>query len=373
MTSVSHRVTSLDVFRGLTITAMIVVNNPGNWSRVYPPLAHVYWHGWTFADTVFPSFIFIAGVALPLSRLRGLTRQPYRAMLLSVGRRTALLVALGYALNVAAALPTAATVRIPGVLQRIGLAYAIAATVVLTLDVPGWAASAGVLLGVHTALLLGIPFDGYPAGTMTPEHSLAGVVDAAVFGSRHMLTATNDPEGLLGVLSTAATMLCGAMAGAWIRATPDPIRRVTGLAAGGALALAAGLVWSSWLPLNKTLWTGSFAIASAGTSALAFAACYLLVDALDVTTWARPFVWLGVNPLSIYCLSELARNALDIGWIRMGTEHVGIKDAFFWQYFVFFTGDIGGTLPSLLFALLFVAMWIGVAGVLDKYGIRVKV
>lgn len=373
MKSVRHHVTSLDVFRGLTITAMIVVNNPGNWNRVYPPLAHAHWHGWTFADVVFPSFIFIAGVALPLSRLRHRTHQPSQSMLWSVVRRTALLVALGCALNVAGALPTLATIRLPGVLQRIGLAYAVAATVVLTLDVPGWATSVGVLLGLHTALLLGIPFDGYPAGTMTPEHNLGGVVDAAVFGSRHMLTAANDPEGLLGVLSTAATMLCGAMAGAWIRSTPGPVRRVTGLAAGGALALAVGLVWSNWLPLNKTLWTGSFAIASAGVSALAFAACYLVVDALDVTTWATPFVWLGVNPLAIYCLSELARYALDIGWIRMGTEHVGIKDAFFWQYLAFVTGDTGGALTSLLFALGFVAVWIGVAGALYKRGIRVRV
>lgn len=373
MKSVSHHVTSLDVFRGLTITAMIVVNNPGNWSRVYPQLTHAHWHGWTFADIVFPSFIFIAGVALPLSRLRRHARRPSRAMFWSVVRRTALLLAIGVALNVAGALPELATVRVPGVLQRIGLAYAIAATVVLTCDVRGWAASAVVLLGVHTALLLGVPFDGHPAGTMTPEHSLAGVVDAAIFGSRHMLTATSDPEGLLGVLSTAATMLCGAMAGAWIRSTPDPVRRLTGLAAGGALALAIGLAWSSWLPLNKTLWTGSFAMASAGVSALAFAACYLIVDALEITAWATPFVWLGVNPLAIYCLSELARYALDVGWIRMGSERVGIKDAFFWQYFAFVTGDIGGALTSLLFALGFAGVWIGVAGVLYKRSIRLKV
>jgi predicted acyltransferase len=366
-----HHLTSLDVFRGLAITAMIVVNNPGNWSAVYPPLTHAHWHGWTFADMVFPSFIFIAGVALPFSRAARARPHPSPAALGAVARRALLLVALGIALNAAATLSDAAAVRIPGVLQRIGLAYAIAAPLVIWVGVRGWVASAAGLLAIHTLLLVGVAVGGDAAGTMTPEHNVAGAVDAAVFGRHRLMPA--DPEGLLGVLSTAATMLCGAVAGAWLRATSDPMRAVAGLAAGGALVLGTGLLWSAWLPLNKTLWTGSFAVAAAGGSALVLAACALLVDVLDVAAWARPFVWLGVNPLAIYCLSELARRLLDVGWIRMGTDDVGVKDAFFWMYFARLTGATGGALASLLFALLVACVWIGVAGVLHRRHIRLRV
>lgn len=374
MKSVSHHVTSLDVFRGLAITAMIVVNNPGSWSTVYPQLTHAHWHGWTFADVVFPSFVFIAGVTLPFSRARRRAHQPSRsAMLAAVARRTALLVALGLALNAVGALPDLAGLRVPGVLQRIGLAYAIAAPIVLLSGVRGWIAASLALLAVHTGLLSWMPFGDHAAGTMTPAHNLPGFVDAALFGSRHMLSPTSDPEGLLGTLSTASTMLCGAIAGAWLRATTDPVRRVTGLAIGGALLLGGGLLWSAWLPLNKSMWTGSFAVATAGASALAFAVCYALVDVLGLRAWARPFVWLGVNPLAIYGLSELARQALDVGWIGAGPNRVGLKDALFWRYVARLGGGFGGPQASLIFALGFVAVWIGVAGLLYNREIRVRV
>lgn len=362
---------SLDLFRGLAVAAMIVVNNPGNWSAVYAPLTHAYWHGWTFADMVFPSFIFIAGVALPFSRTTRPGPHGSRAALGAIAQRTVLLVALGLALNVAAALPDVTSVRIPGVLQRIGLSYAIAAPLVIGVGARGWAASAAGLLAVHTLLITGIPFGERAAGTMTPEHSIAGAIDAAIFGRHRLMPA--DPEGLLGVLSTAATMLCGAVAGAWLRTTGEPSRSVAGLAAGGALVLGAGVLWSAWLPLNKALWTGSFALVSAGGSALALATCALLVGLPGSAAWVRPLVWLGVNPLAIYCLSELARHLLDIGWIQMGTNDVGLKDAFFWTYFTPLTDSTGGTLASLLFALAIAAVWIAVAGVLDRRHIRLRV
>lgn len=369
MTAASHRITSLDVFRGLAVAAMIVVNNPGNWNAVYAPLSHAYWNGWTFADTVFPSFVFIVGVSLPFVIAR--RRAGARAVLPAVARRSALLVALGVALNALDALGGPTALRLPGVLQRIGLAYAVAAPVVALAGVPGWAVTALGLLLVHTALLLGVPFGGHPAGTLTAAANLPGYVDAAVFG-RHMLTATHDPEGLVGTLSTAATMLCGALAGAWLQSTSDTRRRASGLAAGGMLALAAGLAWSAWLPLNKTLWTGSFALASAGLAAIAFALCYEIVDVQGWRAWAAPLVWLGVNPLAVYCLSEIARHALDVGWMGRGGR-LGVKDAIFWRHLAGAVGDAGGTRSSLLFALAFTAVWIGVAGLLYRKDVRLRV
>ena len=142
---------------------------------------------------------------------------------------------------------------------------------------------------------------------------------------------------------------------------------------GGALALAIGLSWARWLPLNKTLWTGSFALASAGLALLLFAACFVIVDVFDQRTWARPFIWLGVNPLAIYCLSELTRDVADVGWIGKGASLVGTKDALFWWYLVPLVGDAGGVRSSLLFAIALTALWTAVAGLLYRRGVRFRV
>ena len=173
----------------------------------------------------------------------------------------AVLFVLGLLLNAVDGFPGLGAVRVPGVLQRIALSYVVAAVIVLGTGPAGWLAAAAMLLGVHWAILAWVPFDGFPAGTMTPEHNVAGFIDAAVFG-RHLLTPSHDPEGLLGTLSTAATILGGALAGAWLRATAQPSRRVIGLLAGGAIALCLGLVWATVLPQNKSLWTGSYAMAT---------------------------------------------------------------------------------------------------------------
>jgi predicted acyltransferase len=207
---------------------------------------------------------------------------------------------------------------------------------------------------------------------MTPEHNIAGVIDAAVFG-RHLLAPGHDPEGLLGTLSTAATILGGALAGAWLRDTVQPSRRVSGLLAGGAAALSIGLVWATVLPQNKSLWTGSFAAATAGIAAMIFAVCYYLVDVRGVRWFAPPFVWLGVNPLAIYFLSELVRHLLDYAWIHQAARVVSLKDVLFWRYVVRAVGDLGGHRSSLIFALLFALLWIAVAGVLHRRGIRIRV
>ena len=193
MTSASPRVHALDVFRGLAMAAMIVVNNPGNWNAVYPPLAHAPWNGWTLADIVFPSFVFIVGVTLPITRTWHVRRDT-RTALQAVMRRAMMLVGLGLVLNAVMAFPDLAVVRIPGVLQRIGLAYALAAPVILLSRERVWLGALALLLAAHSALVLRVPFGGSPAGTLTPSHNLPGYVDAILFG-RHMLYAVERSRG----------------------------------------------------------------------------------------------------------------------------------------------------------------------------------
>jgi predicted acyltransferase len=319
----SRRVESLDVVRGLAVAGMIVVNNPGDWTAVFPPLLHAYWTGLTIADLVFPAFIFVMGAAIPFAfERRRAARWSVGELYRHVFVRVVALVAFGLALNAVSAWPTISPLRYPGVLQRIAVAYLAASIVVLHLRPSRWLVVAAALLIGHWAVLALVPFSNQPAGTMTPEHNLARFLDTLVFGS-HALTIPIDPEGLLGTLSASATAVLGAAAGEWIRpAAPKPagLGRVRALGAAGAAALTLGMIWSSVLPLSKPLWTGSFVLVTAGLTTLALALIDVVVDVNGLRRWSRPFVWLGVNALAIYVGSEIARRLLDAWKARLFWE-----------------------------------------------------
>jgi predicted acyltransferase len=365
--SIGHHVESLDAFRGATIVAMILVNNPGNWNAVLAPLMHADWNGFTLADAIFPAFVFIMGVAMPFAfaRRKNTPARLYRRIL----RRGALLVVLGLVLNAVAALPDVGALRIPGVLQRIGVVYVVAAAIVLNTSVAAQAVIAGALMLVHWAVLVLVPFGGHAAGELTRASNLAGFVDVRVFGE-HMLTPLNDPEGVLGTLTSVATAICGAVAGWWIRHAPRDRLRINGLMAGGTASLLVGLLWSHVWPLNKPLWTGSYVLVTAGIAAMTLSAFYAAIDAGHARRWARPLVWLGANPLAIYFLSELLAEIIERPWLTGGAAP---KDVVFWSLFAPLLHDDGGVASSLLFALCYAALWVGVAGALYRRGIRIHV
>ena len=357
----AHHLESLDVFRGLTVAAMMLVNNPGDWSAVFPPLLHAYWTGWTFADVVFPWFIFVMGVAMPFAFSRRRTGgHALRQVYTRIARRVVALSVLGLMLNAVAAWPAVTPLRFPGVLQRIALAYAIAAPIVLHLDETAWAVAIAILLAGHSALLMFVPFAGYPAGTLRPEHNLPRFVDAAVFG-RHLLLMPIDPEGLLGTITAAASALCGALAGAALQRARDSGARPWTLAVGGIAAVLAGIAWSWRLPISKPLWTGPFVLLTSGLAAIALAAIYVVVDVRGLRRWSMPFLWLGVNPIAMYCLSEI-----------VGHLQTSPKAWIYWTILEPVMPD-APAVASLLFGLAFVAMWAAVAGVLYRRHIRIQV
>jgi predicted acyltransferase len=365
----AHHVESLDVFRGFTIFAMIVVNNPGDWNAVFPPLLHAYWNGCTFADVLFPWFIFIMGFAMPFAFARRREGGHGRAQLYRrIAQRAALLVLLGLILNAAAAFPAVAPLRLPGVLQRLAVSYLLASLAVLHFEPVVWAAAAGIVLLGHWAVLALVPFAGYPGGTIGPDHNLAGYVDAIVFG-RHAMTTPIDPEGLLGTLPAAATALLGAVIGEFIRISSSAASRLRQLAGGGAIALTLGLAWSRVLPLNKHLWTGSFVLVTAGVATLTLGLIYLAVDISGLRSWARPFVWLGVNPLAIYCCSELVGHMLDAPWLHGTTP----KAWLFWGVLQPALNFRFAEWTSLAFAIAYASLWTVVAGALYQRGIRIQV
>lgn len=365
------RLTSLDVFRGATVAGMILVNNPGNWATVFEPLTHAKWDGVTFADLVFPSFVFILGAAMPFAFARRVeSGGSHRAIYIRICRRALGLIALGLLLNLVAAFPDVAAIRIPGVLQRIALAYLIAAPLVIHLRPSSRASVAAALLLVHWALL-SIPISANVHG-FSESDNLAGLIDRALLG-RHTLTPTGDPEGILGTLPTVATALWGSLAGDWLRRSPRGPARVGWLVGAGVAAAAAGLAWALMLPMNKALWTGSFSLFTGGIAALALAACDSAFNTDDFRWWAQPFVWLGVNALAIYFLAELCGHLLDVTWQAAGAQAMTMRAWIFWDVLHPAVPGLGEETLSLGFALLTVALWTGVAGFLYRYDVRLQV
>ena len=364
MKATAHHLQSLDAFRGITIASMIVVNNPGDWSTVFPQLLHSAWDGVTFADLVFPAFVFVLGFVLPFAFARRLEGgKPIPSLYTRICRRAASLFVLGIVLNATTTLSDLSSIRIPGVLQRLALAYLFTSLIVLHTRTAGRILIAIALMLGHWALL------AFLGPTLLPEHNLGVAVDAAVFG-RHRLMPT-DPEGLLGTLPAVAEALIGVLAGQWIRRARGNRVRATGLALGAVAALVIGIAWSWLLPLNKPLWTGSFVLVTAGVTALGFAGCFLIVDTLHIRAWAQPFEWLGVNPLAIYFLSEATAHLLDQPWLR---GRLSAKTIVYWQWLephiVSLAGPRGA---SLTFALVYTVIWILIARAFYRRGLRIQV
>src|SRR5437868_1355966 len=297
MTTV-NRLDSLDVFRGLTIAGMILVSTPGSWSDVYAPLEHAAWNGWTPTDLVFPFLLFAMGAAVPyaLARRRGAPRR----VRVHIVRRAAILFALGLMLNAIETPPPLqlATFRLPGVLQRIAIVYAAVAWLTEHTSRRTQVAATAIALFGYWLLLLIVPVPGIGAGVLTPAGNLASFVDRALLG-RHLLTQLYDPEGLLSTVPAIATALCGVFAGDWLK-DARVAHRTLWLLAAGAAATLVGLAWGRLLPINKNLWTSSFAVFSAGLAAQALAACHWLIDIAGWRAWSRPFAAYGRNPLAAY-------------------------------------------------------------------------
>lgn len=308
------RLRSLDVFRGLTVAGMVIVNNPGDWSTVYWPLLHAEWNGWTPTDLIFPFFLFIVGTAIGISSRR--------ASIGTIVRRGAIIWGLGLFL---AAFPffRLGTVRIPGVLARIAWCYVAAALLARAfVDHPGRRRMIRTLvvflLVGYWILLAAVPFPGGYAGDLTAEGNIGAWLDREIFG-RHLWRQGNwDPEGLLSTVPAIGTTLLGLIAGWFITDTSSPRALVRGLLTWGLAGIALGLFASIWLPINKGLWTSSYVLFTGGVAAAGLAICYWICDAREsprVTRLTEPFVALGRNAILLFVLSGLlAKTLIYVKW-----------------------------------------------------------
>ena len=364
------RMASLDVFRGLTIAGMILVNNPGSWEAIYSPLAHAAWHGWTPTDLVFPFFLFIVGVSITLALGRRKDSSgSKRDLYLKIIRRSLIIFLLGLFL---AGFPRydLSTIRIPGVLQRIAVCYLIASILFLNTKWRTQSLIAALLLLLYWAVMILIPVPGFGAGDLSMEGNLAAYVDRTLFG-RHTWKPVYDPEGLLSTLPAIATTLFGVLTGHWLRLRQSEYEKVAGLFVAGAALVVAVWAWGFFFPINKALWTSSYVLLTAGLGIQLLAICFWLVDIKGVRRWAKPFLIFGTNALAIYFLSELFSRVISlVTLIRADGSRVDLQTFVYENLFASWASPKGA---SLLYAICIVLLWLGVAAILYRKRIFIKV
>ncbi|WP_255541991.1 acyltransferase family protein [Lysobacter changpingensis] len=351
------RYASVDALRGLTVAAMLLVNNPGDWGHVFAPLEHAAWHGCTPTDLIFPMFLFIVGVSIALALLPRVERgDDVRALTKTVLVRAARIVGLGLLLHLCALwafdLPH---YRVMGVLQRIGLCFAAAGVLALHTRARAQWVLIGALLAGYGALLA-------TGGSLEPFVNIASRIDHALLGAHvYQLDAAtgrgHDPEGLVSTLGALATTLLGLRAGEWLRRGN---RRALWIA--GAVAMAAGLAWSSWQPLNKNLWTPSYVLWTGGIACWVLAIFHSLIDLRGWPPLGRAF---GVNAIAAYAGSAFMLYALvALGWLDPLYQHA---------FAGWITPHSGPYVASLSYAIAFVLVWWGVVRVLDARKVYFKI
>ena len=371
-TGAGERLDALDVLRGLTVAGMLVVNTPGTWEHAYPQLLHAEWNGWTYTDTIFPFFLFIVGVSMEISFTRRSDSGTTRADLLRhTAARGAAIFGIGLALNALSyVLFHKEHLRIPGVLQRIGVCFLAAGLIRLLIGRRGVFPAAVALLLLYWGLMTLVPVPGYGTGRLDMEGNLAAYVDRAVLGA-HTWKPGWDPEGPLSTLPAIATTLFGAMAGALLAARMELRRKIPVLLAAGAAGAAIGALWGTVFPINKNLWTSSYAVFMSGLAAIALAICLWIVDARGWKAWAGPFRWLGRNALAIFTLSLLA--VLMLLWIKIPDAAGKPRSLYSTIYRTVFDRFADPRLGSLLFALAFLSVFVALAGWMSRRRIFLKI
>lgn len=363
----SMRLRSLDVFRGMAIAGMILVNNPGSWEHVYSPLLHAEWHGFTPTDLVFPAFLYIVGVAMAYSLARyteAENAKPTPQLYWGIVRRTIILFALGLFLNASslvmnylfkgASLSELANLRIMGVLQRISLAYFFASLIILNLRRrQQWILAAIILWGYWLAMSL-IPVPGFGAGNLSLEGNLAAYLDRLLLGTEHLYKQGFDPEGLFSTLPAIVTVLIGYFTGHWLRHQPRQSRTSLGLMLFGFGSLMGGWFWDFAFPINKQLWTSSYVLYSAGWSLLILAFCYELIEIRGVRRWGLPFEVMGLNAIFVFVASGFIVRILYRTTIVNGEESLSTYAWIYENWFVPWAGYLNG---SLVFAITNILFW----------------
>ncbi len=352
-----RRLISLDMFRGITMAAMILVNNQGNWSAVYPVFRHASWHGWLGADTVFPFFLFAVGASIHTSFSYHLQAGTSKSILMAkIARRTAILIALGLLLNLFPFFDFT-TVRIPGVLQRIGLCYCIASIVYLH---AGNRVRFGItiaLLILYGAIIMLVTPPGIGHASLDPCCNIPGFIDGTLLNGHtyeHAPAPGFDPEGLLSTIPAVASTMIGVLAAVMLQATMAGSAKRWIAPCTGLVLIAAGLILDLVIPINKNLWTPSYVLFMGGLAVLILFLCHYLCDIRRYRFPAAPFLVLGRNALAVYILSYLAGKAMVSFHVTGQGTPMTIKNYMFTHAFAPWFEPAAA---SLLYAAAFLLFW----------------
>ncbi len=417
----TKRLTSLDAFRGLTIALMILVNTPGTWEHVFPPLRHAPWDGWTPTDLVFPFFLFIVGVSFYFS-LKKYNHELTAVSAEKILKRTAAIFLVGLLLN---AFPKSIAahgmlwqvvfgialvawlsmpwwknrvstslvrgvewgsllvllglflftlgdnnLRVLGVLQRIALAFGIGAFLCLLFK-------GRSLIWVLATLLIGYWLLMIGFGDLTLENNFARIVDLAILGENHIYGGYGmpfDPEGLLSTIPSVGTMMMGFLAGRIIGQHPNNREQaIFQLFLYGFPAMILAYLWNPFFPINKPIWSSSYVLHTGGLAMMLLGLSIYLIDIKGWKKWATPFVQFGLNPLFIYALSSISVKIL-LYWIKFPAADGGTMNGYQALYKNVFAAIAGNNeIGSFLFAVFYVSMHWVVAWLMWRSKIFIKV
>ena len=397
LTPKKERLLSLDVFRGLTVAGMLLVNNPGTWSAIYPPLEHAEWNGWTPTDLIFPFFLFIVGITTYLSinsrRAHGaedaaIIRQIIRRGLIIYLLGFLMALSPGYQWGTIDGMPHPSAwdrilvrwehVRIMGVLARIGVAYIVGALICYKTTVKQQVIIvAAILYGYWFAMtLLPVPGTGGTLGIHligTKDQNLAAWLDRKILGLNHTWigSVTFDPEGPMSTIPAIGTVILGYLAGRWIGTGRPLLEKMAGLFAAGSIGMMIGMMWNWSFPINKNLWTSSYVVFTAGMACVILATCMWIVDYLNIRGWTRPFVIFGVNPIVAFVGSGmLARLIYTLWTVDYAGKQTPLESVLYERGFHSWLPD---RLASLAFAVVFVLVWYGILAWMYRKKIFLKV
>lgn len=368
-----QRLLSLDFFRGLTVAAMILVNNPGDWGHIYSPFRHASWNGCTPTDLIFPFFLFIVGVSIVFAMDTAKRNSENHGRLLkSITKRAIILFTLGLIL---ALFPffNFPEVRIPGVLQRIAVVYLVCAILFVKVSQRTLFRLFIAFILVYWLMMVLILVPGFGAANLEKETNLAAYVDQLVFGEAHVwkVSKTWDPEGLLSTLPAFSTGLFGVLMGIILKsANRTQENKVIWLFVYGFLAVLLGLFWDLFFPINKALWSSSFVLYTGGIASMFLALCYWLIDVQGFTKFTKPFVIYGVNAITVFFMSGIIARSISLIKINSNNQEVTLKG---YIYETAFTPFFTPYNASLAFAFAFVIFWYIILWYMYKKNVFIKV
>ena len=329
---------------------MILVNNPGSWEYIYPPFAHAHWNGCTPTDLIFPFFLFIVGISISMSFRKPKETGADKYVYMKIFKRTLILFTLGLFLN---GFPyfDFSILRIPGVLQRIALVFCICAILYLKCSKKTLMIFSGSMLIAYWIIMCFISVPGLGHSSLEPEANMGAWLDRLIMpGHLWKYSLTWDPESLLGTIPAVASGLIGVLTGEWLNSEKDNKEKVIGLFITGFTLIIGGLIWDSFFPVNKNLWTSSFVLYTSGIALNTLALCYYFLDIVKIQKgWTVPFLSFGSNAITAYFIAELFSRVI-------GEIKVGDTDLHSWLFQHLFASWLNPYNASLAMAVVMVIL-----------------